>query len=194
MRSSVGAGGLSGGLIASFPDQTSSKVSLGYMHHNANANFSSSFGLFRNRLLTLSGVVGNHLWSLGFNASLDVIAQNFQSMDFASSWRSDKFTSSFNSYNRAGLLKMHFHRSLNCLRRSTNTSRISIGYEHRLGSEILVKSRVDSNGTVAGLFQYKWNPETFYRVSAEGSSTQGISFVLLVLLPLEAKPPSKGIC
>ncbi|KAL0743944.1 hypothetical protein Bca4012_085457 [Brassica carinata] len=174
MRSSVGAGGLSGGLIASFPDQTSSKVSLGYMHHNANANFSSSFGLFRNRLLTLSGVVGNHLWSLGFNASLDVIAQNFQSMDFASSWRSDKFTSSFN--------------------RSTNTSRISIGYEHRLGSEILVKSRVDSNGTVAGLFQYKWNPETFYRVSAEGSSTQGISFVLLVLLPLEAKPPSKGIC
>ncbi|CAN6887601.1 unnamed protein product [Brassica oleracea] len=170
LRSSVDAGGLSGGLVASFPDQSSSKVSLGYVHPNAIANFTTSFGLFRNPLFALSEVVGNHLWSLGFDASFDVTTQSFRSMDFASSLISDKFIASFNSYNRADLLKVYLYQSVMnsayavelSRQRSTNTSRISIGYEHRFGSEVLVKSRVDSNGTVAALFQYKWNPGTFY--------------------------------
>ncbi|KAH0881135.1 hypothetical protein HID58_068529 [Brassica napus] len=170
LRSSVDAGGLSGGLVASFPDQSSSKVSLGYVHPNAIANFTTSFGLFRNPLFALSEVVGNHLWSLGFDASFDVTTQSFRSMDFASSLISDKFIASFNSYNRADLLKVYLYQSVMnsayavelCRQRSTNTSRISIGYEHRFGSEVLVKSRVDSNGTVPALFQYKWNPGTFY--------------------------------
>ena len=66
------------------------------MHPNAIPNFTTSFGLFRNPLFALSEVVGNHLWSLGFDASFDVTTQSFRSMDFASSLISDKFIASFN--------------------------------------------------------------------------------------------------
>ncbi|CAN7050695.1 unnamed protein product, partial [Brassica oleracea var. botrytis] len=199
LRSSVDAGGLSGGLVASFPDQSSSKVSLGYVHPNAIANFTTSFGLFRNPLFALSEVVGNHLWSLGFDASFDVTTQSFRSMDFASSLISDKFIASFNSYNRADLLKVYLYQSVMnsayavelSRQRSTNTSRISIGYEHRFGSEVLVKSRVDSNGTVAALFQYKWNPGTFYRLKqslpAESVNTLRVCFLISKEIPGEVR-------
>ncbi|KAF2548366.1 hypothetical protein F2Q70_00023637 [Brassica cretica] len=185
MRSSVDAGGLSGGLVASFPDQSSSKVSLGYVHPNAIANFTTSFGLFRNPLFALSEVVGNHLWSLRFDASFDVTAQSFRSMDFASSLISDKFIASFNSYNMADLPKVYLYQSVMnsayavelSRQRSTNTSRISIGYEHRFGSEVLVKSRVDSNGTVAALFQLKQS------LPAESINTLRVCFLISKEIP-----------
>nr|VDD46809.1 unnamed protein product [Brassica oleracea] len=75
-------------------------------------------------------------------------------MDFASSLISDKFIASFNNYNRADLLKVYLYQSVMnsayavelSRQRSTNTSRISIGYEHRFGSEVLVKSKLIAMG------------------------------------------------
>lgn len=78
------------------------------------------------------------MWLLGMDTSVDIVAQSFQSLDFGSNFISDKFTSSFNSYNKGDLLKICFHQSVRnyayavevSRMRSTNNNRITMSYDY----------------------------------------------------------------
>lgn len=176
------------------PDSKSGKIELQYLHDHAGV--ATGFGLNKNPIVNISGVLGSKTLSVGADVGFDTASGSFTKYNAGISYNSLDFSTSLTVNEKGDQLSASYYHLVNPLfstavgaeltrRISTAENTLTFGTQHALDPLTTVKARVDNYGKTSALIQHEWRPKSLITISTEidaraieKGSKVGLSLVL----------------
>lgn len=178
------------------PDPKSGKIELQYLHDHAGV--AAGFGLSKNPIVNVSGVLGTKTLSVGADVGFDTASGSFTKYNAGLSYNSLDFSTSLTVNEKGDQLSASYYHLVNPLfstavgaelarRLSTEENTLTFGMQHALDPLTTVKARVDNYGKASALIQHEWRPKSLITISTE-VDTKAIEKGSKVGLSLVLKP------